>query len=36
VAAIVAATGLKTVKPDTETMEAAWAGKARPEPAPAV
>jgi len=35
VAAIVASTGLRTVKPDTETMEAAWAAKPG-EPAPAL
>src|SRR5260370_301809 len=35
VAAIVAATGLKSVKPDTETMEPAWAAPVqRPAPAP--
>src|SRR5437879_4017218 len=32
VAAIIASTGLRTVKPDTETMEAEWAGRAA-EPA---
>jgi len=36
VAAIVAATGLKSVKPDTETMEAAWAARAETKPAPAL
>jgi sugar phosphate permease len=36
VAAIVAATGLKSVKPDTETMEAAWAARTGKEPAPAL
>jgi hypothetical protein len=34
VAAIIASTGLRTVKPDTETMEAEWAGRAA-EPAAA-
>jgi hypothetical protein len=33
VAAIIAATGLRTVKPDTEIMEADWAARAV-EPAP--
>ncbi len=36
IAAIVAATGLKSVKPDTETMEAAWAARAEGKPAPAL
>jgi MFS family permease len=35
VAAIIAATGLKSVKPDTERMEGAWAARpAEPEPEP--
>src|SRR6266852_7323431 len=36
VAAIVGATGLKTVKPDSEKMEAAWAARTEKEPAPAL
>ena len=35
VAAIIAATGLRSVKPDTERMEGAWAARpAEPEPQP--